>query len=206
MTARSWNIAFLVGFVVYCAIRGVFERRTRGSEKIDRRKDLTEKILLFVVMVGNVFLPVIYIFSPWLAFADYRLPGWTPWVGVAVMIVALWLFWRSHADLGRNWSITLEIRKGHELIRNGVYRLVRHPMYASIFLFALAQGLMLSNALAGWAGLVTFAVMYFIRMPREERMMVEHFGEGYREYMEETGKLWPKFFGKRGRSEAEVVR
>ena len=45
----------------------------------------------------------------------------------------------AHADLGLNWSITLEMRKGHELIVHGVYRRIRHPMYAAIFLFAVAQ-------------------------------------------------------------------
>jgi protein-S-isoprenylcysteine O-methyltransferase Ste14 len=193
MSARVWNIFFLAGFVAYCVIRGVFQKRAKGAQKIDRRRDRTETILLFVVFVGNLLLPVIYIATPWLSFADYRLPTWTPWAGAGVMIAALWLFWRSHADLGTNWSITLEIRKDHQLITHGVYRFMRHPMYASIFLFGLAQGLMLSNWLAGWAAVLTFALMYLIRTPREERMMVEHFGESYRHYMAETGRLWPKY-------------
>lgn len=193
MPVRVANILFLAGFVAYCAIRGVYQKRAKGAEKIDRRRDRMETILLFVVFVGNILLPVIYILTPWLRFADYRLPRWEPWIGVGVMALALWLFWRSHADLGRNWSITLEIRKEHELITHGVYRFMRHPMYASIFLFGLAQGLMLSNWLAGWAAVVTFTPMYFIRTPREERMMVEHFGESYRRYMTEAGRLWPRY-------------
>jgi protein-S-isoprenylcysteine O-methyltransferase Ste14 len=42
------------------------------------------------------------------------------------MTLAVWLFWRSHADLGRNWSPSLELREGHELVTEGVYRYVRH--------------------------------------------------------------------------------
>jgi len=204
MSARVANILFLAGFVIYCIIRGVFQTRIGVNEKIDRRQDRADKILLFAVLVSGLLLPVIYIFTPLLSFADYRLPKWTPWVGTAIMILALWLFWKSHADLGKNWSITLEIRRDHELIKNGVYRLVRHPMYASIFLFVLAQGLMLGNWLAGWAGVVSFAMMYLIRMPKEERMMVEHFGDGYREYMEETGRLWPRFRGRAHKAGVEV--
>jgi protein-S-isoprenylcysteine O-methyltransferase Ste14 len=205
MPARVANILFLAGFVTYCAIRAVFQKRTKGNEKIDRRRDRTETILLFVVFLGNMLLPVIYILTPSLRFADYRLPGWMPWCGVSVMMLALWLFWRSHADLGRNWSITLEIRRDHELIRHGVYRFMRHPMYASIFLFGLAQGLMLSNWLAGWAAVATFTPMYFIRTPREERMMLEHFGDGYRQYMIETGRLWPRIWAKRDLRKSEEV-
>jgi protein-S-isoprenylcysteine O-methyltransferase Ste14 len=56
------------------------------------------------------------------------------------MVAALLLSYRSHADLGQNWSVTLELRAGHQLIRHGVYRSIRHPMYASIRLWCLAQG------------------------------------------------------------------
>jgi len=65
------------------------------------------------------------------------------------MIAALWLFCRSHLDLGQNWSQSLEIRKGHQLVTDGVYRFIRHPMYASIWIWCLAQGLLLEN---GWPG------------------------------------------------------
>src|SRR5882672_9513636 len=179
MRTQLWNIVFLIGFIVYVAIRGVFERRTRTNERTLRRLDTVEKTLLIFVGTGSLLLPVIYLFTPWLAFADYRLPPFAPWCGTALMVVALWLFWRSHADLGQNWSITLELRKGHQLVRHGVYRSIRHPMYASIWLFALAQGLLLQNWLAGWSALATFAVMYFIRTPREEQMMCESFGQEY---------------------------
>src|SRR5687767_13177888 len=129
MRIQPWNLVFLVGFIAYCWIRGAFERRTRGNEKVLRRVDGCERTLLFIVIVTSVLLPLLYLFTPWLRFADYALPGWAPWCGTIFMISSLWLFWRSHADLGRNWSISLEVRKGHELIKNGVYRRIRHPMY-----------------------------------------------------------------------------
>jgi protein-S-isoprenylcysteine O-methyltransferase Ste14 len=108
------------------------------------------------------------------------------------MVAALWLFWRSHLDLGQNWSQTLELRKGHELVKHGVYRSIRHPMYASIWLWCLAQGLLLPNWLAGWYAFVAFALMYFVRTPREERMMCESFGQEYRDYMRQTGRVLPR--------------
>jgi protein-S-isoprenylcysteine O-methyltransferase Ste14 len=107
------------------------------------------------------------------------------------MVVALWLFWRSHADLGHNWSVTLELRKGHQLVKDGVYRSIRHPMYASILLFGLGQGLLLQNWLAGWSAFLAFALMYFVRTPREEHMMCEFFGQEYRDYMRRTGRVFP---------------
>jgi protein-S-isoprenylcysteine O-methyltransferase Ste14 len=66
-------------------------------------------------------------------------------------------------------------------------------MYTAILLFGLGQGLLLENWLAGWGGLVTFAPMVVIRLPREEQMMVDVFGDTYREYMGRTGRLWPRW-------------
>jgi protein-S-isoprenylcysteine O-methyltransferase Ste14 len=188
---RAWNIAFLAGFITYIAIRGAFAKRAKGNEVTIGRFDALERMLLIIVGVGSLLLPVLYLFTSWLAFADYPLPLFALWCGALLMAPALWLFYRSHADLGKNWSVTLELRKGHEIIKQGVYRSTRHPMYASIFLWDLAQGLLLQNWLAGWGALATFAVMYFVRMPREERMMCEFFGENYRDYMRQTGRLCP---------------
>ena len=192
MKNHPWNTVFLIGFIIYVAIRGVFQNRTKNNQTIVRGLDALEKALLVLVGVGSLLLPVLYLFTPWLAFADYRLPAFAPWCGAVLMVAALWLFWRSHFELGENWSQTLELRKGHQLIKRGVYRSIRHPMYASIWLWDLAQGLLLQNWLAGWGALVTFAVMYFIRAPREERMMCEFFGQEYRDYMQQTGRLFPR--------------
>jgi protein-S-isoprenylcysteine O-methyltransferase Ste14 len=192
MRIHPWNVVFLVGFIVYLGIRYVFARRTRGNEKAVSRAG-RDRILIAIVGVGSLLLPVLYLFTRWLAFADYRLPAWAPWLGTLVMCYALWLFWRSHADLGLNWSVTLEVRKGHQLVKHGVYRLIRHPMYAAIWFFSLAQGLLLQNWLAGWSAFVLFAPMYFLRTPREEQMMCEVFGQGYRDYMRQTGRIFPRF-------------
>ncbi len=186
------NIVFLIGFVVYVGIRHVFAKRTKAVEKTIRRIDGVEKTLIFIVAVGSLLIPVLYLFTPLLGFADYRLPQLAPWFGAAIMVVSLWLFWRSHADLGLNWSVTLELRKDHQLIKHGVYRLIRHPMYASIWLWDIAQVLLLQNWLAGWAAIVSFAFLYFVRMPREERMMCDCFGQEYEQYMQQTGRLLPR--------------
>lgn len=194
---RPWNLVFLVGFIVYVGIRGVFKQRTTTNETVVSRLDAVEKILMAIVIPGGLLLPVIYLFTPWLSFADYHLPVFAPWCGVVLMVAALWLFYRSHADLGLNWSVTLEVRKGHQLINRGVYRSIRHPMYASIWLYSLAQGLLLENWLAGWYAFAAFALMYFVRTPREERMMCETFGQEYRDYMRQTGRLFPRLIERR---------
>lgn len=189
---QPWAAFFFVSFIVYTTTRAIYARRTRGLAKSHRQVDRLEKALLLMVIPSSLLLPLLYLFTPLLNFANYDLPPAAPWIGAVLMLVALWLFWRSHADLGLNWSATLELRKEHTLVTSGVYRLIRHPMYASIFLFSLAQAILLPNWVAGWSAFVPFTVLYLIRAPREEQMMCTFFGDEYRDYMRRTGRLFPR--------------
>jgi protein-S-isoprenylcysteine O-methyltransferase Ste14 len=141
--------------------------------------------------ITGMILPLVAIFTPFLSFADYPLHPGAFAMGTVVLCLGIWLFYRSHADLGRNWSISLEIREDHQLVRSGVYRLIRHPMYTAIFLTALAQALLLSNWLAGPSCFLAFLVMFALRIGREETMMLNKFGEAYGDYMNRTKRLIP---------------
>src|SRR5262245_55285531 len=117
---EPWAAVFFVGFVVYTATRGVYARRTRSLPKAHRQVDRLEVFLLLLVIPSSILLPLLYLFTPLLNFANDKLPPFASWSGLVIMLAAIWLFWRSHADLGLNWSATLEIRKDHNLVTNGV--------------------------------------------------------------------------------------
>jgi protein-S-isoprenylcysteine O-methyltransferase Ste14 len=105
--------------------------------------------------------------------------------------VGLWLFHRSHVDLGTSWSITLELRKEHRLVTEGVYRRVRHPMYSALLLYSLGQALALPNWVAGPSYLVAMGALFAFRVGPEERMMLAAFGPEYAAYMARTKRLVP---------------
>lgn len=186
------NAVFFVGLIVQVVIRYHFVQRTKSEKKTVRQFDRLERLLLAAMFPAVLLLPPLYCFTPLLSFADYDLPEPVRWAGGVVMVASLWLFWRSHVDLGQNWSVSLEVRENHQLVTHGVYRWIRHPMYASIWLWGLAQGMMLANWFAGWAVIPAFAAMYFLRTPREERLMREEFGDAYRDYTARTGRLFPR--------------
>src|ERR1700720_1098586 len=140
MRMQAWNLVYLVGLIVYIGIRGVFGGRTKRNEKVVSRVDLADRALVALVFLGSIILPAQYLFAAWLGFADYRLPAFVPWCGAVIMVIAIWMLWRAHVDVGLNWSIMLDMRNDHELVVHGVYRHIRHTAYAAIFLFALAQG------------------------------------------------------------------
>jgi protein-S-isoprenylcysteine O-methyltransferase Ste14 len=108
--------------------------------------------------------------------------------------VSLWLFYRVHQELGRNWSDSLEVREQHKLVTDGLYRYVRHPMYTAFFMWALAQALLLPNWIAGPAGLVGVGILCLRRVGRGEAMMLESLGEEYRAYMARTARLIPHIY------------
>ena len=149
-----------------------------------------EAALLTLAWTG-FFLPLIWTFSPWLAFADYPLHPAAFGAGVLLLAAGLWLLYRSHADLGTNWSVTLEVREEHRLVTEGVYRRVRHPMYTALFLHCFGLALVLPNWIAGPSYLATFGLLYALRVGAEERMMRETFGREYDEYMARTTRLVP---------------
>ncbi|MDP6439343.1 MAG: protein-S-isoprenylcysteine O-methyltransferase [Candidatus Brocadiia bacterium] len=183
---------YAVGFIGGSVIRAIYTRHHRQSRAADDRKTALDMALITFAAVGLLIAPLAYLLTPWLDFANYRLPTWAGWLGVAVFAAALWLLWRSHIDLGRNWSPTLQIREEHSLVTRGVFRHIRHPMYAAHCLWGIAQVLLLQNWIAGPALLVCCLPGYLHRVPEEEQMMLEHFGEEYRLYMDRTGRMIPR--------------
>ncbi len=146
--------------------------------------------LLAVAGLG-MLVPLIYVFSSLLDFANYILADWVGWFGAILFVLAIWLLWRSHVDLGRNWTPTLGIRDDHQLVTDGVFKYVRHPMYAAHILWAIATALMLHNWIAGYSLLVVFVPQYLSRVNAEEQMMLEHFGEQCESYIQRTGRIIP---------------
>ena len=117
-----WNLVFTAGLICYMSIRHVYESRSkkmRGEQT--KQPNTIEIVLLVIVLIGSLIIPILYLLTNWFGFADYHLSSIFPWIGASVMIFALWLFWRSHSDLGKNWSVTLEVQKDHQLVQYGVY-------------------------------------------------------------------------------------
>ncbi len=180
----------LAANVVLLAIRAPHGHRSRSIKVVTSRKGRPETVLLTLMWIG-FFFPLIWIVSPVFSFAEYP-PRVGPLVaGILCFVAGLWLFFRSHVDLGTNWSITLEVREQHRLITHGVYRRIRHPMYTALFLYAVGQLLVLPNWVAGPSYLVPFAILFACRVRAEERMMIEEFGDEYAAYMARSKRLVP---------------
>ena len=186
-----FKILYLLGFLLITVVRKTHTARIRTLKTILDRKTVPDTVLLVLAGIG-MLIPLVYVFSSILDFADYSLPNWIGWVGVVLFGSAILLLWHSHAKLGRNWTPTLGIREEHSLVTEGVYKYIRHPMYAAHWLWAIAQVLMLHNWIAGYSFLIVVVPHYLMRVNNEEQMMLRQFGEEYRTYMERTGRIIPR--------------
>lgn len=151
-----------------------------------------ERLFLIFISVGFHLLPLVYVFSTWFSFFDYNLPKWLGFPSVLLYCFGVWLFFRAYSDLGSYWSPGLEIKEGHKLVTSGIFKWVRHPMYAAFGAIAIAQVLMLQNWIVGPAFLLLSIPFYRQRVHREELHLIRHFGDEYREYMTQTNALFPK--------------
>ena len=180
----------LAATMVMMAIRAPHGHRSRSVKVAKSYKTPLETRLLVLAWVG-FFVPLIWVASPAFWFAEYSLRTGPLVAGVMCLVVGLWLFYRSHADLGTNWSLTLEIREGHRLITQGVYRRVRHPMSSALLLYSVGHALVIPNWVAGLSNLVAFAILFALRVGAEERMMAQQFGHEYGAYTARTKRLIP---------------
>ena len=201
MTRTIAFIVFIIATVIWFIIRHPARRGAKKAAVKESGRSLREKILMAISLTGLGLIPLAYVITNlvkprlhFLAFADYTFQPLLAWLGTLVFAFSLWLFRRTHKDLGRNWSVSLDIRETHKLITQGVYAKVRHPMYSAFWLWALAQAFLLPNWIAGPAGLVGFGILFFMRVGREEQMMIETFGDEYRTYMQRTARVVPGIY------------
>jgi len=191
MTPALAKAVFILLAIGWYVIRRPHARRSRRTPVARNARGAREIALLLASLTGLGIIPLIYVAT---GFPDFARSSFGPaqaWLGLIAAGAALVLFHLTHRALGRNWSVTLEVRESHRLVTEGIYGRIRHPMYTAFWLWALAQALLLPNWVAGLSGAVGFGILYAFRVGQEERLMIETFGDAYRAYMMRTSRLIP---------------
>lgn len=198
-----FRILFLALFLPGTAIRGYYTRKVRATRKKRSIKERFEdtaqvegKACAILLIAQGVYLiiivPIYLLFSPSLFWFDLSIPDWLRWLGVSVGILSLpFLIWVQHT-LGKHWTVSLELREDHKLVTSGPYRWVRHPMYTVHIAYFFTWVLVSANLLLLINYLLTI-ILIFARIPKEEQMLLDQFGDEYRAYMKRTGRLLPRF-------------
>ena len=195
----TFRIAFFILLGAMLVVRMYFNLRIRqqGERVMPDREAIqregigmfTMRVVLFLVLIAIIVLYAIN--HPWMQALEFTLPAWLRGLGFAIGGVSVaFLVW-TELELGRQFSPQLQLRQEHQLITAGPYAHIRHPLYSAVDGFGLGLALVSAN----WFFAVFFIlclVGLWFRVPKEERMMLDQFGEDYRAYMQRTGKFLPK--------------
>lgn len=196
-----FRITFLSLWICLGIVRGYYGRKTKThdslasiSEKLKTAESEMSKgmmILTAIITAIGIIGIILYLLSPpWWTWPHLPLGEYAQWAGITVTIVPiLYLIW-VHRHLDTQWSIALELQEDHKLITTGPYKRVRHPMYLGIFVYTIGLCIISLDILVMLFFVFTIWVNYR-RIPSEEQMMIERFGDEYLEYMKRTGRLFP---------------
>ena len=113
------------------------------------------------------------------------------WLGLVLTAVGVGISIWARVSLGANWSGVVTLKDGHELVRKGLYRWIRHPIYTGILL-AMIGTAMIKGHLRGWMGFLVVLAAFYFKARREEGFLRQEFGDGFEEHAKRTGMFLPK--------------
>jgi protein-S-isoprenylcysteine O-methyltransferase Ste14 len=189
-TWAEWHVGFALGMLTIRAFYLLKRTSTAERHVEPLRSRLFGFALMANVAASNAAFALLCPSPHAVCNAAPPCPDWLRAVGACLSAAGLVLFARSHAALGASWSGRVTLRSAHRLVTDGPYRIVRHPMYAAAWLYAIGASLLSANAVVA----LSFVMLAFYasrRMALEEALMVATFGGAYVEYMKGTRRLVP---------------
>jgi protein-S-isoprenylcysteine O-methyltransferase Ste14 len=185
--------ALAVLIIVFFLIRAPSVLRASKTEKVKEKQPTRERVLVFLNFIGMMCIPFLYILTPWFDYYAFPIPELLRLFGIVFFIVGLILLAWVHRTLGKHWSMMLKLGEEHKLTITGPYSRIRHPMYTYFYIMTSSTALISANLVVAAFGITAWTLLYLVRVGDEEALMLEQFGEEYRQYMKRTGRLLPKF-------------
>ena len=185
-------------FLLVIGTRRYFElkaAKTANQGLIQDMDSRTQNAILSLLLTVSNLAIIVFIINPnWMAWSSITLPVWVRWVGVVLGLAGCAILIWTHRILGENFFGGMKIRKDHRLITEGPYRWVRHPMYTAFILLGFAWFILSENWFIAAFWLASAILVIVTRLNKEEDMLLSQFGEAYREYAQETGRVFPRFW------------
>jgi protein-S-isoprenylcysteine O-methyltransferase Ste14 len=183
------SVAYIAGVVIMVVIRKerFWESSSAGIRTHEEHGDLSFWFISLGLMATFFLSPLVYLFHS----AILSRNTWISFTGVGLVTAgAVLLIW-ARRSLKRNYSGHISVTSGQTLVQSGPYRIIRHPAYAGYLLMALGISLGYSS-LAGLASLMVILLPGLVyRINIEEKLLIQRFGDAYRQYMRRTRRMLP---------------
>ncbi|MGB7280893.1 MAG: isoprenylcysteine carboxylmethyltransferase family protein [Candidatus Acidiferrum sp.] len=186
LSPMKWIELLWAVFVLYWLISAFKRKRTK------KRESILQRLLYMLPPIAAYFLVASSEFRfGWLAVRFVPEGSAIRWLGVAITAAgigfALWARWH----LGSNWSGLVTLKEGHELIRTGPYRFIRHPIYTGV-LIGVFGTLLEDGEMRSLIALAMVWLSFDVKARREESFLAQEFGPGFAEHQSHTGMFLPK--------------
>ena len=191
----------LAVFGANIAISAYFRWKARqDGETISRGDEGAFLVILRLVFALPLFLAILtYLINPaWMAWSSVAVPVWVRWMGAGLGIAIVPLMYWVFSTIGRNISETVLTKETHELVTDGPYRWVRHPLYTVATLLLTSLSLITANWFIGLMTVLAISMIGLVVIPREEANLIEAFGDDYRAYQKRTGRVLPRLWASAG--------
>ncbi len=174
-----------IAFLIYWQIKAT---DTKATQRLEPAASRIFRVLTFLMAIVLLSIPRIPL--PWLYVYLWPSGYWPFWLGAALTVAGLVFAVWAREHLGRNWSRSVTIKQGHELITTGPYGVVRHPIYTGILTGFLGMAIAISQV-RGFIAFVLVFLALWTKLRREEQWMRSQFGETYAAYAHQTAALVP---------------
>ena len=195
-TENPFRVAMIVVIIPTIIVTAYFRlRAAQSGERISHKEE--GYLFTIVLRLAGACLWIstfAYLLFPGsVQWAMIPLPNWVRWIGVVTSALCSVLMYWTLSSLGKNLTDTVVTRAGATLVTHGPYRWVRHPFYVTAALLMASATVLTANWLIGLNSLVVLALLA-VRTPKEEQMLIERFGQQYRDYMAKTGRFFPRLY------------
>jgi len=201
MTSETtFRITFVILLLALLAMRIYFMIKVRRSggrltpddqavEREGGRGVFFFRVVFFLVLIS--FLGMYIAGAEWFDAFSIPLPAWLRWSGFILGICAV-MFWSwAQIHLDTQWSAQLQLIKNHRLVTTGPYARIRHPLYLGMMVWGVSVALLTANWIFIAVCVLAIAGVMW-RVPKEEQMMLENFGDEYKAFIRNTGRFFPK--------------
>lgn len=200
-----FKISFFFIFFSFAYVMASYSKRATAykqgkSERIKMHNEAEVPLLLRLRTVFGIpfYLGVLlWTFAPsFMEWASIPFPALVRWTGLVLGLFAVVINAWSHKTLsqklGKDFDPALRLLKVPALVTEGPYARTRHPIYAAFLLMQVAVLFLTSNWFIGFCGIAIIISVIVIRVPEEEKILIEQFGDEYRDYIKHSGSLFPK--------------
>jgi protein-S-isoprenylcysteine O-methyltransferase Ste14 len=194
-----FRILMGAAFIALFGIRIYFQSKVLHEKRnIDIKENKISLAAGTIAALTTLSFGAEYIFFPGTLAFTYLLkyPEWIRWLGVISLTGGIILLGSAHYHLGRSFHSLVVSKDQHLLVTSGPYRWIRHPIYTAYLVNYVSGGLIASSLVLTFVPALMFGLMILDRIPREEQLMRDQFGDEYEELELKTGSLIPRLSSK----------